>query len=60
MIERGQKTHVHKGAIIRCLNDNPADLAAIFPDSRFSSAAQAIAALERCSGKWFVNGVLQT
>ena len=60
MIERG-KMKMHKNLVIRVLRDHPEDLKQCFPEPcPFSTAEEAIEALEKHPGTWIIDGVLST
>jgi hypothetical protein len=50
---------IHKELVVGLLMAHPEDLATIFPDGPYKTAQEAIEALRRHPGTWFVNGVLE-
>lgn len=50
---------IHKNLIIRALEAHPEDFEQVFPDGRFKTAEEAIAALKAHPAEWVVNGVLK-
>lgn len=60
MIERVgfQPLKIHKNLAIRALREHPEDFRKIIASDEFSTAEEAIAAMEEHPAEWIVNGTL--
>lgn len=60
IIERTQPMWMHKRLVIQALELHPEDLSNIFPGGTFTTAREAIEAMQEHKGEWFVDGRLLT